>query len=1114
MPAGFVGSGAASHAPPATADQAAFSQPYSCQPSRSPPPATPLPVNELSKAVPDVPMPVLANLLGSLSQADLKRVIDDPSVLPSLVANANASCWMTPRQQAGSANPPTMAYSGPLNCPSPHQSPGCPPPGGPFGPWPMGGPLAPGPGMLDMSVGVPGFACLAATNPEMPNPGPCPKCGDQWIPFKNDSGVLYLCRSGDRTHHYQFPCCVRCGGDWALSYKDENSYELVCLGHEPSGIPPSPDHNLPLPSLFCQKCGGKYKAEFKDDTYVLRCLDDKWREHDWWRENDRWCRRRTHQRHRKLAGARKSNRSMTEPHSKSLDQMLGRSKHRGSQHHHQHQHKNGEPQPQQLPGGPLAVEHPPPVPLSFGFSALGNPGAPPVQMPPPGPGPGPGFVLPPSFGGGARPFETPPSFSYGAPVVEPLFSAPYTQPFPQRPYASGPLASFDASRSAFADTTNAPPPSNAFGRRATLPDVPRLPHTSAPRLIREEGDGREGQRDPSASQQREGTDMGPPSLADTPQLGMLGMGEGDVDSFPPPPASDMGDGNPLGGLPAPAIDVDSGFDLSSARIAIEHTPSNLSELDLSMAMSPEQVASFFDPSRGQSCDPPRQTTDQLSMDTDQPVDASTAPNLPVPVNVVKKELKGDEMAAAAAAAASGAGAAGGRPRDSVYNQPKQLRVVMDLTAYKWNIQRIGSLLGPQQQLGTIIKAPSGDNMRVMANTAIQAGAGAICVSSNADAVVVRSLSDTTRIIRVRPAFADEVACALPYRVEELVGDLENARELSLIAQRHRAQIPVHIEIDSGIGRAGFFLHQMADLKQVANMAGLRVVGLVTTFLDSGGPSSNMGDLERLLQAFHRYADHLEKEGVIPPNTPRSCGSVATDAALIRLFVKMKMSIIRIGRIAYGLKEAAALERVRADPSLSWAAELRPVMSALTWIVSIRKSPAAATASQATGAKEDTILATVPVGFGQGYPRSLSHRGVVLVKGHRCRLAGAVSMDMTTIDVTPIASQTNVQVGDEVVLFGENLALDEMASGGGAVSAEVLMSLAWLNPVEYIGQGDQEEEDGPQPTVVKVERDSPRGWENSGGEAAASFPAANQGDRSPLVAIGQPVDGDTRGAGQT
>jgi alanine racemase len=155
-------------------------------------------------------------------------------------------------------------------------------------------------------------------------------------------------------------------------------------------------------------------------------------------------------------------------------------------------------------------------------------------------------------------------------------------------------------------------------------------------------------------------------------------------------------------------------------------------------------------------------------------------------------------------------------------------------------------------------------------------------------------------------------------------------------------------------------------------------------------------------------------------------------------------MVRAGAACYGVRTSREFE----NPS-----ELRPVMSFKTWVAQLRDVPKGRTVGYGGlyTTSRDSRIASLPVGFGEGYPRGLFNKGIVLIHGKRCPVIGRVSLNVLTIDVTDLASP--VRLGDEVVLIGsqgdQEITFEEMADKFSSVYTEINLMAGGFNTISYV-----------------------------------------------------------------
>ncbi|MFH1743873.1 MAG: alanine racemase [bacterium] len=348
-------------------------------------------------------------------------------------------------------------------------------------------------------------------------------------------------------------------------------------------------------------------------------------------------------------------------------------------------------------------------------------------------------------------------------------------------------------------------------------------------------------------------------------------------------------------------------------------------------------------------------------------------------------------------------------------------ITIDLGRYRRNVEILRSRLSPGTRFCAVVKANAyGHGLVPIAQAAGQAGAEALGIVDNEEATDLRQAGISLPILRLRPAIVEEVREVIDLNIEEPVGDLETVNRFSQLAQELGSTISVHLKVDVGIGRMGVSPSEAKDLLMRArSAAGIRVRGVMTHFPSSDEPHPGITihqiDLFRWVVRSIGYMLH---DNVVV--------HAANSEATLR-FPEAHLGMVRVGLATYGLspsKEACL------------PAGVETVMRWTTRIVQIRPMHEGETIGYGMTYRldQDRIVATLPVGYADGYFRSLSGRAEVLVRGRRCPVLGRISMDLTCIDVS---EAPDAAVGDEVVLLGDEIGADELASRAGTISYEVV-----------------------------------------------------------------------------
>jgi alanine racemase len=376
---------------------------------------------------------------------------------------------------------------------------------------------------------------------------------------------------------------------------------------------------------------------------------------------------------------------------------------------------------------------------------------------------------------------------------------------------------------------------------------------------------------------------------------------------------------------------------------------------------------------------------------------------------------------------------------------------IDLNAYAHNIQELKRITRPPARLMAVVKANAyGHGAVEISRRALQSGAGYLGVARINEAVALRKAGLSAPILILGyspPALAETL---IEYELTQTVYHFRTAQALSDRARRTGRKIKIHIKVDSGMGRLGFVLpspdmditNEQSDdncLKQIlsiARLASLQVEGIFTHFATAD--SADKSYANRQLERFAAFMDQLAAAGLRVPIV-----HAANSAALIDM-PEAHFDMVRPGIATYGLYPSAEVNKSTVD--------LRPVMALKSRIIHLKKVPAGFYVSYGITHRtsKPTTIATVPVGYADGYNRLLSSRGYMLVHGQRVPIVGRVCMDLTMLDVGRLSG---VAIEDEVVVIGQQadavITADELAAELNTINYEIVATITARVPRVYI-----------------------------------------------------------------
>ncbi len=358
---------------------------------------------------------------------------------------------------------------------------------------------------------------------------------------------------------------------------------------------------------------------------------------------------------------------------------------------------------------------------------------------------------------------------------------------------------------------------------------------------------------------------------------------------------------------------------------------------------------------------------------------------------------------------------------------------IDHDALRWNLRQIREKVGANVKILSMVKANAyGHGAAAVAQTLAGAGGDAFGVATLEEGVELRRSGIRAPILVVAGAYEEQLAEFFAHSLTPVVHDLTRLERLEKAVRRRSATLNVHLKIDTGMGRLGLVAAESeAWIPELKNLAALKIEGVFSHF--SHAESVDGDYTRRQLEIFNRVVERLRGEQIAPPlvHFANSAATITLPAAYF--------DMVRPGIMLYGVYPSAAM----ANQMI-----LKPVLAWKTNILQLKKVPAGASISygQTFVTKRESMIATLPIGYADGYPRLLSNRGEVLVGGQRAKVAGRVCMDLTMIDVTDIR---NVKQGDEVVLLGRQgnaeISADQIAAWANTISYESLTSIGARGP---------------------------------------------------------------------
>lgn len=377
-----------------------------------------------------------------------------------------------------------------------------------------------------------------------------------------------------------------------------------------------------------------------------------------------------------------------------------------------------------------------------------------------------------------------------------------------------------------------------------------------------------------------------------------------------------------------------------------------------------------------------------------------------------------------------------RPVDVSRSHLTQVSINLDNLSH--NMALLQGLVG-ERPLWPAVKANAyGHGADIIGRHLINIGYSTLCVAHASEAVeLVESGLDAQFIIST-PSLPETMEYVVQYGFEPVVCTIEHVRGLAQAARKANTQVALHLKIDTGMGRVGIRPDQVVDfLEQCAGIPEVSIKGIMSHFprADERDKSFSLKQIEifrEVLGASKAYGIKLYH--------------LANSAAIFDL-PGSYFDAARPGISIYGLKPSPSILNPRVN-------DLKPVLEWKTRIIFLKEVPAGTGLSYGHifHTTKPSLIASIPLGYGDGVSRLLSSKLELLVHGVRCPQVGQICMDQCLIDVTPLRG--TVQIGDEVIIVGkqgnEEVTADELASKLGTINYEIVTSIAKRVPRIAVG----------------------------------------------------------------
>lgn len=358
---------------------------------------------------------------------------------------------------------------------------------------------------------------------------------------------------------------------------------------------------------------------------------------------------------------------------------------------------------------------------------------------------------------------------------------------------------------------------------------------------------------------------------------------------------------------------------------------------------------------------------------------------------------------------------------------------IDLGAIAHNVEQIRKLTGNSTEICAVVKADAyGHGVIAVAKTVLQAGADRLAVAILNEALELRRAGFLVPILLLGYTPECQATMVVDYDITQTVFSMESAQALSGAAVAAGKTATVHIKIDTGMGRIGICPEDAgAFAEAVSALPGIKIEGVFSHFA-----SSDSKDKSFTYEQYRRFI--LSLESIKSRGIEIPIRHIANSAAILDL-PDMHLNMVRPGIILYGLWPSDEVNQTL---------DLRPAMKFKAQVGCAKDVLPHTSISYGRTyfTEKPSRIATLPVGYADGWSRLLAHKGQVFIRGQRASLVGRVCMDQCMIDVTHIPG---VVAGDEVLLFGgPSLPVEEVAKYMGTINYEIVCMVGKRVPRFY------------------------------------------------------------------
>lgn len=371
--------------------------------------------------------------------------------------------------------------------------------------------------------------------------------------------------------------------------------------------------------------------------------------------------------------------------------------------------------------------------------------------------------------------------------------------------------------------------------------------------------------------------------------------------------------------------------------------------------------------------------------------------------------------------------------------PRPAWLEINLPNIAHNIRQIRRILKPETELLAVVKANAyGHGAERVAFTALDSGADRLGVATLGEGVQLRKAGIMAPVMVLGYVASDQAEVAIKYNICQTVYSFAAAQAISLKAQEKNKTAVVHIKVDTGMGRIGFLpsAESADEVCRILNLPNLYVEGIYTHFSTADEADKEFTHLQQ--RRFEEFIESIERRGYHIP-----IKHAANSAAIIDM-PETHYDMVRAGMIMYGSYPSAEVSENKID--------ILPALSLKCRVSCVKKVPAGTAISYGRHyvTTEERIIASLPLGYADGYSRAFAKNGEVLLRGKRVPIVGTICMDQLMVDVTNLGG---VAIGEKAVIIGrqgnDEITIEELAAKTNTINYEIICMLSERIPRRYI-----------------------------------------------------------------